>query len=338
MLFSGDFVFVGDVGRPDLLEKAVGLKGTEERGARQVWESLEIFRSLPDFIQVWPAHGAGSACGKALGSLPSSTVGYEKKASWPFRLGREDFMAELLQGQPEPPRYFAMMKKLNREKRKLLPVLPRVPELDLPRLDVATADGAVLLDVRDRKAFAAAHVPGSINIPLAKSLSTWAGWLLDYDRDVVLVADVAAVEPAQRALARIGLDRLVGFLPGVAAWRAAGRRLAQVPALLPADAHRWISEREALLLDVRAQSEYEALHIGGAIHIHGGMLRDRAALVPKDRPVILYCQSGGRSAIAASTLKALGYEQVHNLEGGLEGWLLERLPVETAARTAGREG
>lgn len=328
MVFTGDFIFVGDVGRPDLLEKAAGLKGTQEKGARQMWDSLQLFRALPEFIQVWPAHGAGTACGKALGSVPSSTVGYETRVNWAFQLERGAFTAELLAGQPEPPRYFAVMKKLNKEKRKVLPLLPRVPKFDLSRFDVAAADGATLLDVRNPRSFAAAHIPGSINIPLAKSLSTWAGWLLDYDRDVVLVAAPGDVERAQRALFRIGLDRIVGFLPDVGSWRDAGRKAGQLHQVLPADVPTLLAAKQAVVVDVRGQIEHEGVHIPGSLHIHGGFLRDRAGEVPKDRPVIVHCQSGGRSAIATSVLKSLGYESVYNLEGGIKGWIQSGLPVE----------
>jgi hydroxyacylglutathione hydrolase len=337
MLFSGDFVFVGDVGRPDLLEKVVGLAGTQERSAQKLWESLELFRSLPDFVQVWPAHGAGSACGKALGSVPSSTVGYEKRANWAFQRTREEFISELLSGQPEPPRYFALMKKLNREKRRIVPVVPRPEELTLKQFDVASADGALVLDVRDRKLFAQGHLPGSFNIPLAKSLSTWAGWLLAYDRDLVLVAPPQDVERAVRALVRIGLDRLVGFVSGVSDWRgAAGRKLAHVQQVAPSDVSALLSERQALLLDVREQSEFGTLHIKGARNIHGGQLIARASEVPRDRPVILYCQSGGRSSIAAATLKSLGFQSVYDLEGGIQGWMRERLPVEAESGPPGQ--
>jgi hydroxyacylglutathione hydrolase len=333
LALTGDFVFVGDVGRPDLLEKAAGLKGTQELGARQMWESLEVFRALPDFVQVWPAHGAGSACGKALGSVPSSTVGYEKRVSWAFRREREAFQSELLFGQPEPPRYFGMMKKLNKEKRKLVPTLPRLQELDLTRFDIAVSDGAALLDVRDRRAFATAHIPGSINIPLSKSLSTWAGWLLDYDKDIVLIAALTDVERAQRALLRIGFDRIVGYLPDVGLWREKGRKTGQLQKVLPAEVPALVADQQALVIDVRAQTEHEEAHIPGALNIHCGLLRDRAGEVPRDRPVILHCQSGGRSAIATSVLKSLGYESVFNLEGGIEGWGQHGLPVERSAQS-----
>lgn len=328
MLFSGDFVFVGDVGRPDLLEKAVGLAGTQEKAAQKLWESLELFRGLPDFVQVWPAHGAGSACGKALGSVPSSTVGYEKRANWAFQKSREEFIAELLSGQPEPPRYFALMKKLNREKRRVVPVLPHPEELTLKQFDVASSDGALVLDVRDKKSFAQGHLPGSFNIPISKALSTWAGWLLAYDKDLILVAPEQDVERAVRALVRIGLDRLVGYVPGVSDWRAAGRKLAHVQQVAPHEVSALLSEKQAVLVDVRERSEFGTLHIKGATHIHGGHLQDRVAEVPRDRPVILYCQSGGRSSIAASTLKSMGFESVYDLEGGIQGWMRERLPVE----------
>lgn len=328
MAFTGDFVFVGDVGRPDLLELAVGIKGSQEKGAQQLWESLQSFRALPEFIQIWPAHGAGSACGKAPGSLPSSTLGYELRTNWGFRLERTAFATELLSGQPEPPAYFAVMKRLNREPRALLPVLTRPVELELTKFDIAVADGAIILDVRDRKSFAAAHIPNSINIPPTEPLSTWAGWLLDYDHDIVLVTSPADVERAQRALVRIGLDRIQGFLPDVNVWRHAGRKTAQLQQIPPADAQALIEGRGAVVVDVRAKAEHDAVRIPGAFHIHGGLLRHRVSEVPRDRPVILHCQGGGRSGIATSLLRSLGYEAVYNLEGGIKSWMQNGLPVE----------
>jgi hydroxyacylglutathione hydrolase len=328
MIFTGDFVFVGDVGRPDLLEKAAGLKGTQEKGARQMWESLEIFRGLPDFVQVWPAHGAGSACGKALGTVPSSTVGYEKRVNWAFRIDRENFAAELLSGQPEPPRYFATMKRLNKEERRVVAVPPRPLALDLPRFDRIVADGASILDVRDRRTFAASHIPGSVNIPVTKSLSTWAGWLLDYEKDLVLVCPESDLDRAQRALLRIGLDRLAGYLPDVAVWRDSGRKMAQLQQVHPDEVPKLVQTGSAVILDVRGLEEHKIQRIPGALHIHGGLLKGRTSDIPKDRPVIVHCQSGGRSAIATSVLKSLGYDNVYNLEGGITGWIQRGLPYE----------
>ncbi|HMQ55982.1 MAG TPA: MBL fold metallo-hydrolase, partial [Anaerolineae bacterium] len=188
-IFTGDFVFVGDIGRPDLLEEAAGIKGTAEPGARRMFESLRRFRALPDFVQVWPAHGAGSACGKALGAIPSSTVGYEKLFNWAFQYEDEDqFVKALLAGQPEAPKYFAMMKKLNKEGPAVLGGLPQPQRLDDQRLANVLAEGLKVVDTRSADEFAKGHIPGTINIPNDGAFTNWAGWLLTYDQPFYLIA------------------------------------------------------------------------------------------------------------------------------------------------------
>ena len=165
MIFTGDFVFVGDVGRPDLLEKAAGIGGTSVVGARQMFHSLKKFKALPDHLQVWPAHGAGSACGKALGAVPSSTVGYEKLVNWALQIDDEEkFVEALLEGQPEPPKYFAMMKKLNKTTRPLLTSVPQPKKIHTSELIEAMENGIHVVDTRNKISFAGGHIPGSINI------------------------------------------------------------------------------------------------------------------------------------------------------------------------------
>jgi hydroxyacylglutathione hydrolase len=206
-IFTGDFVFVGDIGRPDLLEAAAGIKGTAEPGARQMFESLKRFKQLPDYMQIWPAHGAGSACGKALGAIPSSTVGYEKLFNWAF--GYEDeaaFVKALLSGQPEPPKYFAMMKKLNKVARPVLKDgLPQPPRLELAQLQEALAQGAAVIDTRSADEFAAGHLPGTINIPEDNAFTNWAGWMLGYEQPFYLIGSESTVRQAVHDLVYIGL-------------------------------------------------------------------------------------------------------------------------------------
>ena len=182
MLFTGDFVFVGDIGRPDLLEKAAGIAGTKEAGAKQMFQSLKKFEALPDYIQVWSAHGAGSACGKALGAVHSSTVGYEKIRNWAFQYGDDEqgFMNYLLSDQPEPPKYFAMMKHLNKVNRPLLVEVPKHPKLSPAQFRSAYQKGIKVIDTRNKADFAKGFIPGSLNIQGNDSFSTWCGWLLNY--------------------------------------------------------------------------------------------------------------------------------------------------------------
>src|SRR6185369_9614528 len=191
-ILTGDFVFVGDVGRPDLLERAVGKKGTMEAAARTLFRSLRLFRALPDHVQVWPGHGAGSACGKTLGAVPSTTVGYEKLANWGVATTDEvEFVHMVLAGQPEPPRYFAEMKRINKEGPRILGELRRSTRLPAQAIDALLRDGEIVVDTRSAADYAAGHVPGTLNIPLGGSFTTWAGWLLSYDRDVYLLVDDA---------------------------------------------------------------------------------------------------------------------------------------------------
>jgi hydroxyacylglutathione hydrolase len=318
-ILTGDFVFVGDVGRPDLLERAAGYSGTMEAAAHTLFQSLKWFRALPDHLQVWPGHGAGSACGKSLGAVPSSTVGYEKRANWGVAATDEaEFVRMVLDGQPEPPRYFAEMKRINREGPRILGGLP------YPRRTVRT-DG-LIIDTRTAADFATGHIPGALNIPMNDRFTTWAGWLVPYDREVFLLVDHAAcphcVETAVRDLAMIGLDRVAGILgmETLAAWKAAGGRLSSVVKTTTTETGGMLERGEATVIDVRGRAEWAAGHLPGAMNIPLGELSERLGEVPADRPVIVQCQSGARSAIAASVLQALGRANVRDLVGGIEAW------------------
>jgi len=327
-VLTGDFVFVGDVGRPDLLEKAAGLTGTMEASARTLFRSLQRFRALPDHLQLWPGHGAGSACGKALGAVPSSTVGYEKVANWGLACTDEaTFVCEVLAGQPEPPPYFARMKRLNRDGPPLLGDRARPPRLPVERLADAAhrdgGDGPLLVDLRPVAAFAAGHLPGAINIPHNASFTNWAGWLLPYDRDLWLIADEGAVDGAVRDLATIGLDRVTGwFAPEAVAERgaAAAGRLETVTQTNPAELAARLARGEVNVVDVRARSEWEAGHLPGVPNIPLGELPHRLAELPAGKPLVLHCQGGTRSSIAASVLQAAGVTDVQNLAGGFGAW------------------
>ena len=333
-ILTGDFVFVGDVGRPDLLEKAVGVKGTMEAAARTLFRSLERFRALSDHVQVWPGHGAGSACGKDLGAVPSTTVGYEKLANWGVAtIDEAEFVRMVLAGQPEPPRYFAEMKRINKEGPRILRGLPRPTRLSARALDALLRDGEVVVDTRSAAEYAAGHVPGTLNIPLTGSFTTWAGWLLAYDRDVYLLVDDAAcpqcVHTAVRDLAMIGLDRVVGVVgtDALDAWTTAGRALATIAQATPAEAAAMVARGEATVVDVRGSAEWEACHLPGVQNVPVGYLAQRLDELPKDLPLIVHCQGGSRSAIAASVLQANGVRNVLNLVGGFAAWKQDGLPT-----------
>ncbi|WP_018467900.1 rhodanese-like domain-containing protein [Calidithermus timidus] len=330
-LLSGDFVFVGDVGRPDLLEEAAGILGTAEPGARRMFKSLkEKFLTLPDYVQVWPGHGAGSACGKSLGAVASTTVGYERRFAWWADYLRNDdeegFVKALLSGQPEAPHYFAQMKRLNRDGMPLLGELPKPPQLTPETFQKKLAEGALLVDTRDKLSFAGGHLKGAINIPAGKNFSTWAGWLLPYDRDFVLLASPERVEELTKQLIRIGLDGVVGFIPGLEGY--AQGELETVPQLTAAEAKALWEKGEVAILDVRGADEYMAGHIPGAQNIHAGRVMRELSRIPKDKPVVVHCLGGDRSSTAISALLAAGFDNLINLTGGIRAWQQEGFPIE----------
>ncbi|RWZ58823.1 MBL fold metallo-hydrolase [Halobacillus fulvus] len=325
-IFTGDFVFVGDVGRPDLLEKAAGEAGTSEGGAKQMFQSIERFKDLPDFVQVWPGHGAGSACGKSLGAVPSSTVGYEKVNNWALQYEEEKaFSDELLDGQPEPPSYFAMMKKLNKEG----PSIEKGRTMEkLSVKDVLSLDRKkyFMMDTRPADRFAEGHLEGAINIPFDKSLPNWAGWLVDYDQSIVLIGQEDQVDEIKEALESIGLDDVTGF---VAAKDV--ESYSSLETYQSIDVEEFDSEykdhEDYVIIDVRNQEEWDKGHIEGAQRILLGNLIEDIDQVPSDKTPVVHCQSGKRSAIAASVLQAEGYKNVLNLEGGFSAWLQKNKPV-----------
>jgi len=333
-ILTGDFVFVGDVGRPDLLERAAGYKGTMEAGARTLFRSLEWFRTLPDHLQVWPAHGAGSACGKSLGAVPGSTVGYEKIANWGVATTDEDeFVRMVLDGQPEPPRYFAQMKRVNKEGPAILNGFSKARRLgrDLER---HAAAGDVIVDTRAASKFANGFVRNTINIPLDASFTSWAGWLLPYDRDIYLIVEddcETCADDAVRDLAMIGLDRVAGVFGSGVVDKLIARRSDAIDTMPQASAGEVAAMLESgavHVVDVRGHAEWESGHLPNVGNIPVGYLQDHIAELPTDKPVVVQCQAGARSAIAASVLKAHGVPRVINLVGGINAWRKAGLPTE----------
>ncbi len=328
---TGDFIFVGDVGRPDLLEKAANIKGTMEIGAKQLWKSIEAFRARPDYLQIWPGHGAGSSCGKGISAIPHSTLGYEKRFNWAFQAKSEaDFVASVLSGQPDPPKYFAEMKKLNKEGPRMLGGFARPAEQSAADLARFLVSGATVVDMRPAGEFAAGAVPGTISVPMNSSFTTWSGWLVPYDTDFYLIGDAASVDLAVRDLAMIGLDRIGGwFEPGVVGqWAAANRApLSVIPQVTAEDLAQSLKHGAVTLLDVRNPGEWSAAHIHGAQHIPLGRLAERLGEIPRDKPIVLQCAAGARSMIGASILKARGVDRVINLIGGFGAWSAAGLPT-----------
>jgi hydroxyacylglutathione hydrolase len=330
MLLTGDFVFVGDVGRPDLLEKAAGMKGTQDIGAKQMYQSINKFDALPEYIQVWPGHGAGSACGKALGAVPSTTVGYEKIRNWAFQHKNDEagFVKYLLEDQPEPPKYFAMMKKLNKVDRPLLTAVPKLKKLDYTELSTALAKGTKLIDARDKTEFSKGFIPGSINIQGNNSFATWAGWFLTYEEPFILLADESQLDDLTRKLMRIGLDNIQGYVPSTKIWEENGGSLEKVNQITIEEFKALQLEKDVQVVDLRGVAEYNAGHIKGADNVFVGTLVNNLDKISKDKKVLIHCQGGDRAAIAYSLLTRNGYKNVLNYSPGMNEWVSQNNPIE----------
>jgi hydroxyacylglutathione hydrolase len=329
---TGDFIFVGDVGRPDLLERAVGAAGNAERSASDLYRSIQSFKSRPDHLQLWPGHGAGSVCGKSLGSVPQTTLGYERLFNWAFGdLDEREFISRALDHQPVPPRYFAEMKKLNRNATRLPPVAD-VPGTGADGLNAALERGAAVVDTRPAAQFADKHVARTINVPLGKSFLTWMGALVPYDRDlfVIVDGDGSAVKSVVTQLRKIGLVRIAGSADAevVDVWTSRQTKPRQVQQLDVQALESRQREGSVQIIDVRSPEEWSAGHVPGAVHIPLAALPDRIGAIDPAKPIVVHCQVGGRSAIAASFMKANGLDGVANLEGGFEAWKALDLPVE----------
>jgi hydroxyacylglutathione hydrolase len=330
-IFTGDFLFAGDIGRPDLLEAAAGMKGTKEAGAHQQFRSVQHIKQLPDYLQIWPGHGAGSACGKALGAIPSTTLGYEKRFNPAFRFDDEArFVHWLLGGQPEPPKYFAQMKRVNKNGPVLLSELPRQRRLTRTRLREALANNEQVFDLRNREDFARAHLPGAINIPSSNTMfTTYVGWLVNYTAPVHLILpSLDQHDVVLKALRAIGVDEIAGYAgPELITGSAES-----LPTITAAQLAERLPKNGLLVLDVRNRSEHDELHIKGAKHVPLGFLPDRLSEIPRDRDVIVQCATGYRSQIGTSLLRHHGFDNVTSLVDGKDIWG-QALPTEAGGPT-----
>jgi hydroxyacylglutathione hydrolase len=330
---TGDFIFVGDVGRPDLLERAAKLTGTMETSARVLYRSLQRFNHHEEWLQIWPGHGAGSSCGKGISAVPYSTLGYERRFNWAFKVtSEEEFVASVLEGQPDPPTYFATMKRLNKEGPRLLGTPCPPPRLDESELAAVVHRGGLVIDTRPADAHAAGFVPGTLNIPFNSSFVTWAGWLVPYTEDVYLILPEGArsrLDEAVRALSLIGLDRIAGYWDARAVDAMAGSQtLGVIPQFAPVELRGLVHHHRLTVLDVRTDHEWDHGHLPGAMHIPLGQLPSRVSEIPRAGQVVTHCQAGARSAIAASVLRRAGFADVGNLVGGFNAWTDAGLPTE----------
>src|SRR5579875_421477 len=325
-LFSGDFLFVGSLGRPDLLGE-----DEKQKLAQELYRSLhDRIAALPDGVIVYPGHGAGSLCGAGMSARPESSLGYERATQALFKLDETAFTREILASVPPMPSYYPRMKSLNAE--------GAVDFRSLPELDAMTpaelkqqiqAGPLTLLDLRRPEAFGGAHIPGAVNIGAGQNLSLWAGWMLDPETPVVLLSGASELDAAHRSLLRVGLDRQTGYLrEGVPAWIDAGLPLARTTQLSTEE----VSEErtDAVVVDVRSDTEWQGGHIAQARHIMLGDLPQHALDLPSDRPIITVCGSGYRSSIAASLLQRDGRNNVSSMDGGMTAWHAQDLPTEKA--------
>jgi len=334
-VLTGDTLFIGDVGRPDL----VSSRGFSARDmAGMLHDSLHgKLLPLPDSVVVYPAHGAGSACGKNISKALSSTLGEQKALNWALQpMAREAFVASATAGLAAQPRYFAHDAEQNRAGAPSLHELSEPVPLSPEEVQRAQAGGAFVLDVREKEAFGAGHVPGALNIGLSGSFAPWAGALLPLQSPLMLVAeDAAGVAEARLRLARVGLTDVSGYLDGgMAAWNAERLPVTSLPQL-PVDGlrARLASDRSLLVLDVRGPGEHEAGHVPGALNIPLPQLAQRLAELDRTRPTAVVCQSAYRSSAACGLLERAGFRKLYNVAGGTAAWIAagyETARAETA--------
>jgi hydroxyacylglutathione hydrolase len=317
-LLSGDFVFAGDVGRPDLLESAVGQAGSMRPAAERLRTSLLAFAALPESLQVWPGHGAGSVCGKSLGAVPMTTVGYEKRFNAAVRQALSEpaaFIDTILDGQPEPPLYFTRMKRLNKTGPSILGRLPAPRHLAVQELAALAGQRDVtLLDTRTSRAdFLARHVPASLYAPLDRSFGTSAGSYVDHDQPLFLIVEVAQLERTIRQLVRIGFDRIEGFATAAEldSLQLTGMPLGCIETMRFADVESMRASQPVQVVDVRSATEFREGHLTGALNIPHTRLLTRLNELPTDRPLAVHCASGARSAVAAAALARHGFDVRH---------------------------
>lgn len=312
---TGDFVFVGDVGRPDLLESAAGKIGAMEPSARTLYKSVESFKSVPEYLQIWPGHGAGSACGKALGAVPDSTVGYELRYNNSIKsaTSEDNFVNYILEGQPEPPLYFARMKRDNKSGPKLLNGLPQPGRLGINEIEeIIGQENTTILDSRTRQEFTSGHLPGSILSPFSKQFNTVAGSYIRKDEKIILVIEKENVSAAVLDLIRIGLDHIEGYLvpSDLERYASEGGKLSTMRVETFDKVEEKKNDDDFVVVDVRKASEYSEGHVENAVNIAHTRLLDRMNELPDNKTLLVHCRVGGRSAVASALLAKNGYDVV----------------------------
>jgi rhodanese-related sulfurtransferase/glyoxylase-like metal-dependent hydrolase (beta-lactamase superfamily II) len=322
-VLTGDTLFIGDVGRPDL-RASLGWSADELGGL--LYDSLHAkLLTLPDETLVYPTHGAGSLCGRNLSTDTVSTMGEQRRYNYALQpMSRDEFVRVVTADQPDTPAYFTYDAVLNTRERPTLEesLHEELRPLTLDEATSVASDGGQLLDARDPADFAGAHVAGSINVGLGGSYATWAGTLLEHDRPIVVVVEPGREQEAAMRLGRIGFDNVAGYLEGgMQALDGRPELMGRVERITAATLAEQRGEAEApLLVDVRSEHEWREGHIDGSVNLPLGRLPERLSELPRDRPLVVYCSSGYRSSIAASILQARGIDDVADLVGGIGAW------------------
>lgn len=325
-VLTGDTLFLGDVGRPDLSQRY-----TPVQLAGMLYDSLheKIFK-LPDAVLVYPAHGAGSLCGRNMRAERVSTIGTERLTNYALQIkGREEFIQTLTSNLPARPEYFLQDAEINRAGALALSDLPALQAMEASEVKATLAEGGLVLDVRANDQFAAAHVPGSVNIALSGQFASWAGALLGLSARPVLIAETQPqIEEARMRLARIGLEDARGYLRGgISAWSAAGFPLEAVAQTTVDELDAMMRRAPVQVLDVRREPEWEAGHLEGATWWPLDNFKVSPPAIDRDVPIAVHCKSGYRSMIACSLLQRAGFNKVVNVIGGFDAWEAARLPV-----------
>ncbi|MBW1783089.1 MAG: MBL fold metallo-hydrolase [Deltaproteobacteria bacterium] len=326
LVLTGDCLFVGDIGRPDLAGEAL-----IDEQTRNLYDSLYLkLGRMPDNLEVFPAHGEGSLCGKGMSSKSSSTIGFEKSNNPVLNLTAEAFMRQMKQGFPERPKSFSHIIDTNKNGAPLLDRCPITRDMDPLQVKRELDRGALILDTRDTAAFGGVHIPGSINIGFAKQTANWIGMVIDPGADLILVVtNEKAYEDMSVQLHRIGYDAIIGYLyGGMAAWQEAGYSIHQLWQISTEKLNTKLKTgKYDYLYDVRTPSEWSAGHIKQATHLPLTALLKNAPDIPKDKEIIVTCGMGYRGNIAASFLQRQGFQHVHSLAGGMKAWTNSGHPV-----------
>ena len=335
-VLTGDTLFIGDVGRPDLLA-SIGV--TADALAEMLYHSLATLRELPDGTLVYPAHGAGSMCGKSLSQETVSTIGEQNRFNYALQpMNLDEFKRLVTSDQTEAPDYFVYDAIKNRQERPDLEATLRSSLRALTVDDVVRLknQGAQLVDVREAADFEGAHLAGAINIGLRGKYATWCGSVLSHERPIVVIAEPGSEEEAVMRLGRIGFDNVAGYLrDGMAELEQHPELLRTIPRITAAAlAEQLAASDNPFVLDVRSEKEWQAGHVAESHNIPLVHLRERLEEVPRDRPVVVHCEGGYRSAIAIGLLAETGYTNVSDLIGGLKAWVVAKLPIETTAAAA----